>query len=60
MITIKKKSAGSYYVEECPAIEIYKSEETGHWITVGKGYEDASQTKRDAVTYAEWIYNFTK
>lgn len=58
MITIKKKTAGSYFVEECPEIMIYKSE-LGNWITVGKGYEDVSNTKREAVAYAEWIYNFT-
>lgn len=59
MITIKKKAAGSYYIAECAEIMIYKSEE-GNWITVGKGYEDVSATKREAVAYAEWIYNFTK
>lgn len=59
MITIKKKSVSSYYVAECPDIMIYKSEQ-GNWITVGKGYEDVSNTKREAVAYAEWIYNFTK
>lgn len=58
MITIKKKTADSYFVVECPEIMIYKSE-LGNWITVGKGYEDVSDTKREAVAYAEWIYNFT-
>lgn len=57
-VTIKKKSSGSYFLAECPELTINKSEESGNWITCGLGYEDISKTKREAVDYAIWVYNF--
>jgi hypothetical protein len=55
MITIKRRCAGEYYVAECPDITVSLSE-SGNWITTGKGYEDMSKTKREAVEYAQWIH----
>lgn len=64
-ITIKRKSAGQYYVKENPDIVIYNpkvayGEDYEQWITSGMGHGDSSRTKKEAVEYAQWIYDNTK
>lgn len=64
-ITIKRRFAGSYYVAENPEIVIFNpsvahGEGRNAWIAEGMGEGDVFKTKRDAIEYAEWVYNLAK